>query len=172
MKELYTIKQGNHSASGINFNAHFGIERLSFSITPDANCLYDLGNNNNYDINKFFGLTWGLDPLKNSFRIGWNCAKQNGMIQYYYYIHNNGKRNPGPTDDPFKTLIYESLPGIEKRFLVTFHREQILVGVVDETLDSIPFNFQGVPNWGVYNHLYFGGNQTAPHDMTVRIIRY
>lgn len=172
MEKTYTIKKGNHSASGLNFKMHSGIESIRFSITPHENCLYDLGNNNNYDINKFFGLTFGFDPLKNSFRIGSNCAKQNGAIQYYYYIHNKGLRVPAPTDDPFKTLLFETLPKVESLFTAYLNRSGNDITLLTPNSPQaliIPFNFSGVPNYGVYNHFYFGGDQTAPHDMSMTL---
>ena len=175
MKELYTIKKGKHFASGLNFNPHYGLDKLSFSITPHVNCLYTLGNANDYDINKFFGVTWGLDPLKNSFRIGWNCSKQNGMIQYYYYFHNKGSRWPGTIDDPYKTLICESFPGSLENFTLKFNRRANTITLLRGNglnFTMFPFDFNGVPNWGVYNHPYFGGDETAPHDMSMKIIKY
>lgn len=171
MREIYTIKQGNHYASGLNLKLHSGLEKLSFSITPEENCLYNLGNENNMDINKFFGVTWGLDPDNNSFRIGWNCYKQNGLIQYHYYIHNHGIRIPGPTDPYDKTLLFEGKPGIEEYFEIHFYKPYDVIEILfdNKAVMRVPFNFQNVPNWGRYSFPYFGGDQTAPHDMSCRI---
>ena len=172
MKEIYTIKQGNHYASGINFKLHSGLEKLSFSITPDENCLYDLGNNNNMDINKVFGVTWGLDPDNNSFRIGWNCYKQNGLIQYHYYIHNHGVRIPGPTDPYDKTLLFESPAEVEQKFEISFYKNTNLIQIYshwNNQFKTTNFNFGGVSCCGRYNFPFFGGDQTAPHDMSCRI---
>lgn len=176
MKELYTIKQGNHYASGINVKLHSGLGKLSFSITPDENCLYDLKNNNNYDINKFYGITWGLDPGNNSFRIGWNCHKQNGLIQWFYYIHNHGIRTPAPGDPYDKTLLFEAPAGIEQKFDILFDKSTNRI-IIDTPITPLRqdiysnsyFNFQNVPTWGRYNYPYFGGDQTAPHYMTTII---
>jgi len=175
MKELYTIKEGNFYASGINFKTHFGLESLSFIVTPDANCVYNLGNANNQDINKFFGVTWGWDPDNNSFRSGWNCYKQNGLLQYHYYAHNHGVRDPGPNEDPGKALLFEAPPGEPHRFDLLFNRKKNQVLVISDTettnakLRAVPFDFSGVPIFGRYNFPYAGGDQPAQHDMTMRI---
>lgn len=36
-----------------------------------------------------------------------------------------------------------------------------------EFSEKIPFDFSGVPRWGFRLFPYFGGNKTAPHDMTI-----
>jgi hypothetical protein len=173
--KTYTIEQGNHSASGLNFKIHSGLQSLSFSAILNENCLYDLGNNNNMDINKIYGITWGFQPEKNSFRIGWNCYKQNGLIQYFYYIHNNFTRNPVPSDPYDKTMLFEALPGLayEHRFNISFEKTLNRIGIYinedSSLIQYIPFNFSGVPTYGVYNHPYFGGDETAPHNMTLII---
>lgn len=168
----YTIKQGNHYASEMNLRPpHFNLKSLSFSVTMEENCLYNLGNENNKDINKVYGVTWGLDPLNNSFLIGWNCFKQNGLTQFFHYSNNHFLRNPAPSEPHDKTLLFEAPVKTTQRFSLFIDRPNNKVHVGSENvIVSVPYNFNNVPIWGYYNRPYFGGNQVAQHDMNLEII--
>lgn len=169
--KTYTIQQGNHYADGLNFSFHSGKEWLNFEASFYPSCIYDLGDNDNYDINKLRGLTWGLMNDDNSFRIGWNCEKQNGKIQLHYYIHDRGAMRYG--------YITEVSPGEWFSFSINFDRTGIFihpdgsktVGVIHIYITShnlatdVSFNFSGIPKSGYYNYPYFGGNEVAPHTM-------
>lgn len=170
----YQIDKGNHSANGVNFQTHSNKTGFDFYITLDANCYYDLSNDNNYDINKIFGYTWGFDPGNNSFRIGWNCYKKNGLIQIFYYTHNFKVRNPAPTDNYDKTLLFEAPTGTRMHFWGDFLRWPGAIRIYSSEYSGyvdVPFNFVNVPLWGVYNNPYFGGDEVAPHTMNFTIER-
>lgn len=171
--KTYTIHKDWHKADyGLNFAKRMSISDMSFAITPAPNCMYDLESEDNKDINKIYGISWGLStPENNSFRIGWSCYKQNGLIQWFYYIHNHHVRNPGPNDPYDKTLIYESFPGVEIEFYVVFNRG---MGTIDITIiggrtTTVEFDFHNVPNTSFYCFPYFGGNNKAPHTMNILI---
>jgi hypothetical protein len=170
--EEYVIKKGNHSSSGIHIKSHKYRTGFAFSAKLHANCLYDLNSNDNYNINKLYGLCWGLDPLNNSFRIGWNCQRQNGMIQYFYYIHNHKIRNPAPTDNYDKTFLFELPPEIKVTFNIEFLRGQDLIKIYVSGYPVpfyAPFDFNNVPLTGWWLYFYFGGNNKAPHTMSATI---
>ena len=174
--ELFRIEEGNHYASGLNFKPFWSLTRISFSTILYENCMYDLGNLNNMDINKIYGVTFGLDQDNNSFRIGWNCYKQNGLLQYHYYAHNQGVRNPAPNDPYDKALLFEAPSSEQHRFDIILNRKDNEIAVMSD-LDTelaktkrVPFNFSGVPTWGRYNFPYFGGDEVAQHNMDIIII--
>ena len=58
--------------------------RLAHQNTP---CKYHFGNYNDYDVNKLWGITFGVNPLKNSIRFGWNCEDNDGKILYGYLLN-------------------------------------------------------------------------------------
>jgi hypothetical protein len=168
----YQIEFGKHSPTGLNFRTHNEKTGFDFTLTLNNNCLYNLGTDDNYDINKAYGYTWGFDPENNSFRIGWNCQRQNGRIQYFYYTHNFKLRNPGPSDPYDKTFLFESVPGVRHHFWGEFLRWPGAIRIYSSGYAGyrdIPFNFKNVPLWGVYNYPYFGGDQTAPHRMNFTV---
>lgn len=162
--KIYTIEEGNHYCNGINVKFHSNVRALHFETNLNSNCLYTLGTVDDFDINKIYGITWGLLNDKNSFRIGWNCQNANGMIQYHAYLHDRGVMR-------YKYL-FESLPGSTEIFGVVFERGSNEIQIFSSGgITTIPFDFTGIVNYGYYNWPYFGGNSTAPHYMTMGIRR-
>lgn len=88
--KTYTIPAGQHKSTPWNIKFHDGKKILKFTFRLSSDCYYNLGNNNNADINKIYGLNWSLFSDANSFRIGWSCKDQNYMAQMYGYFHRNG----------------------------------------------------------------------------------
>lgn len=164
--KTYTIKQGAHYANGLNFKLHSNLHQLNFKAKLSSNCLYHLGNTDDFDINKVYGVTWGLTNDDNSFRIGWNCESNNGLIQYFAYMHIDGTM-----DEEF---LFEESPEVVINFHVEFDRDndKILVYRLDlGSLEAYAINypFENVSAMGYYNFPYFGGNKVAPHLMNIGI---
>ena len=166
----YTIKQGNHYANGLNFKLHNNLHQLNFKAKLSSNCLYQFPDitgehdADNFDINKVHGVTWGLFNDNDSFRTGWNCGANNGLHQWYAYIHERGIMK--------YQFLFEEEPNVEVNFNNWFLRSNNLIGI--ERLDKsgsyeVPFNFEGVSEMGYYNFPYFGGNKVAPHLMNIGI---
>jgi hypothetical protein len=66
----YRIKKNNHY-SGFHFRPILGNMKLSFECILDETCTYNLGDVDQYDINKLIGLSYGYHHI-NSIRLGWN----------------------------------------------------------------------------------------------------
>jgi DUF971 family protein len=162
--KTYTIKQGNHYANGLNFKLHSNLHQLNFKAKLSSNCLYQFDDADNFDINKLYGVTWGLTNDNNSFRIGWNCQNNNGMIQYFAYMHKNGSMS--------WQYLFQELPNVEINFHIEFLKDVNYINIYRlDAMESygIWYQFSDVSNTGYYNFPYFGGNKVAPHDMTIGI---
>lgn len=163
--KTYTIKQGNNYCNGFNFKLHNNLHQLNFKAKLYRNCLYHLGTVDDGDICKVHGVTWSLFNDNNSFRIGWNCKHNNGLHQWYAYMHEGGIRKD--------KYLFEEEPDVEVNFHNEFLRGSNLIGI--ERLDAtgiyeVPFNFDGVGTLGYYNYPYFGGDPiVAPHLMNIGI---
>jgi hypothetical protein len=162
----YVIKKGNHYANGLNLKFWYGKNQLRFKGVFDASCLYNLNSSDNYDINKLYGLTFGLFNDNYSIRIGWNCGQQNGKIQLYAYFHTSGNIEPSP--------VYLGEVEVNRDFSIVIDLTRGIEGNIFIKLNlfkeiKINYNFTSVPNYGYYNHPYFGGNKKAPHDMYITI---
>ena len=162
--KTYTIKQGNHYANGLNFKLHSNLHQLNFKAKLSSNCLYQFGDVDDQDINKVYGVTWGLTNDDNSFRIGWNCQFNDDQIQYHAYMHQNGAM--------VYKYLFQELPEVVLNFHIDFLKDTDTINIYRlDTMESfsVSFPFTGVPNTGYYNFPYFGGNKVAPHLMNIGI---
>ena len=162
--KIYTIKQGNHYANGLNFKLHSNLHQLNFKARLSWNCLYQLGDTDDFDINKVYGVTWGLTNDNNSFRIGWNCEANNDMIQYFAYMHVEGVMD--------SEYLFSERPDTIVNLHVEFDRDNdsIIIYRLDlMSVYSVNYPFENVSSMGYYNFPYFGGNKVAPHLMNIGI---
>lgn len=163
--KTYTIEAGNHYANGINVKPWIGKTQYKFKALFDESCLYDLGNYNNKDINKLAGLTFSWWNDDNSVRIGWNCSLQNGKVQLFGYFHKGGVIDYLPLGQADVNTFVE--------FYIDIDRPAGTIWITSSNIGfayPTSFNFSGVPKYGYYNYPYFGGDETAPHDMQITII--
>lgn len=161
---IYTIKKGRHNSNILNINRlwlGFGAYRLDFSFQFLNNPTYRFGNEDDMDINKLFGLSFGLDHHKNSFRLGWRPVNDD-QVSLHLYWYNKGKR----CDEFMYIINYNTLVNggmiidRDRSLITTFLHVKGNV-ISEETY----FNFKGVSPWSLRLFPYFGGNKTAPHDI-------
>ena len=90
---MKTICKNRHYNGIIPFpdGVHFGLREIEFEFTFLPSCRYDLGTADQYDLNKLYGLSWGL-PHQESARFAWRYNKAHDMIDVfaYPYINNVG----------------------------------------------------------------------------------
>jgi len=168
MNKIYTIKKGRHS-SGLNFGLTFS-RTLRFSAMFFDSCLYDIKDNDDYDINKLFGFSTSYFHHFNSARIGWRCNKKK-EIELFAYSYVNGKRNSVylgvvDTNSDFECTIIDT----EKAYLYNVKVSDIK----DNEIINKEYNATVIKNrdWFFFHyHLfpYFGGNKTAPHTMKILV---
>lgn len=169
----YTIKQGQNYPTPKQFTTHGSISAMVKTVTFDASCIYQLGNEDDADINKLFG--WGVGLTnQHSLRIGWNC-KSGGGIDLYAYIHYNGQRWVIPKDSiiegsgqligkGFKTGLPIACGIYRARDSITFEATQ------EGVKRKYVIRFANFPDgFGWYQYPYFGGTSTAPHTMIIII---
>lgn len=161
MEKVYTIHKGFH-ISHILPKFHNNKSFIKFSFKFSKECLYDLGNDNNQDINKLFGLGFGFNHHIQSFRIGWNCEKQNDKIQLFSYYYNDSIRKMEyicdiNVDEVYDCYIY--FDRASNRIFVDISQESFNIN------NSYDFRFKDCKRWGFYLFPYFGGDECSPHKM-------
>ena len=155
----YTIKEGNHR-SGIYFRPHFEKTILRYNVTFGESCIYDLGNENQADINKLCGISFGLHH-NNSARFGWACV--GGMIELFAYCYVNKKRvwkSLGLVDVGKTYELHLDVNDKSYHFWVYSPDEPTRFKVVDKTKTC---------KWGYMLYPYFGGDEVAPHDIHIAL---
>jgi hypothetical protein len=165
MSKTYTIPQAKHS-SGIHFRPHLQQKFLQYDIKFDRTSIYQFHNEDQYDINKLFGLSFGLHHT-NSVRFGWrSLGNYSSKIEILAYCYVNGERVIEEHDN-----LYIAMIDLNK-----FYRFRINVGENDYTLTifdhlhnigSITIPHRDLPFWGYHLYPYFGGNRKAPQDINI-----
>lgn len=146
--------------SELRFNAIFGL-----------GCNYDLGNSDQADVNKLYGLQFGWSSQRASARVGWRYVPstkvegRRGLIELLLYVHDGRERIILPIanvalGEGFSCSLFIS------------GQSQVLA-FFDCNTASIFKNYQleHVKPWRLKFRLfpYFGGNQVAPKLMKIFI---
>lgn len=158
MFNKYFIKKGNHR-SGYYFRPHFNVKYIKYQVLFKQNCIYQFGDIDDFDINKLFGLSFGMHHT-NSVRFGWNT--DSGEIGIHNYCYISGKRVmskiasiPTETSFVFEIFIYDSYYELK---------------ITDMDGKLIGWSEVAKPKttkWGYHLFPYFGGNKCAPHNIDI-----
>ncbi|WP_439584777.1 hypothetical protein [Dyadobacter bucti] len=155
----YTIRSGEHEVSN-NVSSLFTSGSMRFQVLFDSSCVYKtkIPENQN-DINKLMGFSdCSSQHQQNSARFGWNWRE--GALRMYAYVYVNGQR--------------------QERELGTAEINEITSCKIELRENSYIFTYRGVEtvmprhcSGGVgvaYKLLpYFGGDETAPQEIKIKI---
>jgi hypothetical protein len=166
---FYLIKKGNHYASMSIFEKlgaiGWNIRTLSMRFIFRNECWWSPPRNtDDHDLNKLAGIGFGTNHHNNSVRLAWVPDFANpGMINVYGYTYDEKKEGQKHTSVFIKSVhVQEPVTGkIESREGKYF----ITVKDVTVTMDNVKSD----PNLCLRLFPYFGGNNTAPHDMVIEL---
>ena len=157
---IYTIPEGEHS-SGSHFN-HPTNSKITFKFMLDESAIYETEiPENQYDVNKIYGFSdFGLRHQKYSIRLGWRYL--NNKIELCWLRHEEGRHSSATIRTIETDVVYNAIINI-----TTFYYEIVIDG------DTTLVRRRPEGNWGLvrryYLYPYFGGNEYAPHDITIKI---
>lgn len=151
----YTIKQGEHKSV---FSMDLCSNVLEYDVMFDESAMYDLKSVDQYDINKLFGFN-SCNSLhhSNSARFGWTYVTGDS-IEIYAYIYENSIRY-------FQKIYtvkiddWNSYKLTDNYFAYVFEVNSFTY-IYTKTQDC-------TTNYHYKLYPYFGGNQVAPHDITI-----
>lgn len=151
-----TIRQGTHSPFRLpSVVTEYEIaHRVMF--TPS--CRYDIGPEQS-DVNKLFGVGYAPHHHRNSVRFGWRYDRQSDMIEILAYWYLDGQRYIHP-------MMFAGI-GQTLHYAIRRNADHHLLIARWQTF-SVPVHSQRV---GYLLRPYFGGNMTAPHDITINMTR-
>ncbi len=155
----YRIKQGEHYA---DHNDYSPIEtsELKFVVKFDSSAIYTSKDVvNQFDINKLYGFSDNnTHHHQYSARFGWSWT--NSALHLYAYVYNEGvvvKEDLGTA--PLNTEISCSIKVEESDYLFR----------MNDKIMSMPRKSTTPKAKGYRLYPYFGGDETAPHDITIQI---
>lgn len=163
---VYLIKEGQHKSNVQGSLPGNGLrslksERLAFTARFDRSAIYNLGDDDQYDINKLFGFSdCNSHHQTNSARFGWTYNLKTEMVDIYAYVYSNGDRK-------IKKLGAARI-GETKQYVLAVSEGHFQFSF-DNTVEE--FERGASCSTGLYYMLYpyFGGNRPAPHDITIAI---
>jgi hypothetical protein len=151
----FKIKKGAHKSS---YSLTYTDKKsFSFFVKFDETCVYKtVDATNQEDVNKLIGISDGFSHTKNSARFGWRYL--NGKLEILGYTHFNGKFN-------FEKICDLEIGKEYQCDLVIGEDYKFSVAGKTISMDRFPkksgFNYYLWP--------YFGGNETAPHDIEIKV---
>jgi hypothetical protein len=154
----YTIQQGNHFCDQSTLKS-VRTSEMKFMVVFDASAVYTTTNPvNQYDINKLWGFSEGFDNQYNSARFGWNWY--NNALHLHAYVYNRGTRiNQEIAVVPIGTEISCSIKVSGSSYVFAVNGTSITMSRGLST--SSASGYQQYP--------YFGGDEVAPHKISIKI---
>jgi len=158
--KIYSISKGNHESDGNNFEYSL-IKSLKFYVIFDSSAIYKTSDTSNQnDINKLYGFTdCGSMIHDNSARFGWRWYNNQLQLLSYCYVNGNIK----------KKFITNVDIGEEIYCAILSCNEYYLFQVNELPFDTVKraCSFDSINKYMCYP--YFGGNETAPHKIAIKI---
>ena len=130
---------------------------IRYIVRFDDSCRYNIGKDQG-DINKLFGIGYFPHHHKNSVRIGWNYHPVTDKIRLYAYWYINGVRD----------WLYMDSVNIGDYVYASIHINR---GTHKIDIQGNRFVIVRKGSLGYLLGPYFGGNQTAPHNINLEITR-
>ena len=155
----YVIRKGNHSVDGDHFKI-LRTNRINCEVVFDSTAAYQSGlPENQLDVNKLIGFSdCTNNHHQNSARIGWAWNGQ--AVRLYAYAYVNGERVIKPLGDfPLNRPVTCSVAATGDQYYFS-------AGTIVDSISRFCASYSGT-RYKLYP--YFGGNEVAPHDITIRM---
>ena len=172
------IKKGRHYPYLIPIAFPFWVKKDDGSFRTDrfrftASCMFNLHDEDQWDVNKLFGFSIGHHQKGSSFRFGWRPLLNNMTIEIVAYEYHDGVRQKTmPICEVQLNKWYKFrvgyLPHINRtHYLVMDERTNKLIKDREIYEFSNDFVLKKKSGLGYTLGVYFGGNEKAPQDITI-----
>jgi len=124
-------------------------------------CMFDLHDEDQWDVNKLFGFSIGHHQKGTSFRFGWRPLLNNMTIEIVAYEYHDGFR--------LRTMpICEVELNKWHEFIISYNpQKQKTFYFVNKKSFSNNVSLAKKSGLGYTLGVYFGGNEKAPQDITI-----
>ena len=154
----YTIRKGQNYCDQ-NTIKLVKTSEMKFVARFDTSAIYATVNPvNQYDINKLYGFSEGYNHQVNSARIGWRWS--DGALRLFGYVYKSSVRySQEITTIPFNTDITCSIKLSGYNYLITANGITV----------TLPRALNTASASGYQLYPYFGGDETAPKNISIKI---
>lgn len=162
------IKKGKHYPGLLPFSFPWPVwmrkdktKTLTAEFMFTDTCLYDLQDEDQWDINKLFGFSIGHHHKHGSFRFGWRPILEGNLIEILGYEYHNGVRQ--------KPIPICKLPLNQwNKFKISYSNDRCrTIYEVNNITVVNPVFLERDRGLGYRLGVYFGGNETSPHDIII-----
>ena len=156
---IYTIRQGRHYCNN-NIYTEIETAELKFSMVFDSSAIYQtIVPENQKDINKLFGFSDNESQHHLfSARFGWRWS--NDSLRLFSYVYNNGELMYEEIATlQIGTEYYCSIAVTDSSYKFRFNDQESVMPRTSTTPMAKGFKL----------YPYFGGDETAPHDIRIWI---
>lgn len=155
------IFKGFHFSFPRLIGIYKNIKSIRIFIKPDSNFKFKHRNINDNDSNKLFGISFGLNHHKNSIRI--TAVWDEDTILYKLYYYNNGVRT-------ILNLFNDDITSVNDFHIKLNRKGNYFTIKSTNYFQFIEYDFNNISKWSYLLGFYFGGNNTAPHKMSVKLV--
>ena len=154
----YLIRTGQHYSDTRPLK-YVTVTEMKFFAKFDQSAIYQaVIPENQYDINKLWGFSEGFNNQYNSARMGWGYS--NGAIRLYGYVYSKGVR--------YSKEITTVLPGQENSCSIKISGSTYIISANGVSV-TLPRGTTATKASGFQQYPYFGGNEVAPHNISIFI---
>jgi len=156
----YFIRKGNHYADGSKMEI-LRSNSIHCEVMFDSTAIYEsVDKTNQEDVNKLIGFSdCNTAHHENSARLGWSW-NGHAVVLYAYTYMDKERMIKTLAEVPLKQLVTCSVSAIDNHYFFT----------VNSIADSLPRHCNDYNGERYKLFPYFGGDETAPHD--IRIVIY
>lgn len=154
----YLIRKGQHYSDKRPLKSVSTAE-MKFFAKFDQSAIYQTTiPGNQLDINKLWGFSEGFDNQYNSARMGWGYSY--GAIRLYGYVYSKGVR--------YSKEIITVVPGQEISCSIKISGSTYIISANGVSV-TLPRGTTTTKASGFQQYPYFGGDEVAPHDISIFI---
>ena len=154
----YTIRQGQHYCDQNGLKS-VKTSEMKFMVKFDNSAIYQaILPENQYDIHKLWGFSEGLNNQYNSARIGWSW--NDNALSLYGYVYAKGVR--------YYQEITPVVIGTDINCSIKLSGNTYIFTVNGISV-TLPRGASTATASGLQQYPYFGGDETAPHLITILI---
>lgn len=156
--KTYTIKEGDHYSTYEVSN--YSGDNLKFSAIFDESAIYTSEiEENQHDINKLYGFSdCKSHHHQNSARFGWRWYRDRIEIMAYTYVEGERQSKFVGVAQMHKSHNY-GIRIVDDKYIFSF--DDVAVEMPRGCEDEVKLKYRLFP--------YFGGDEVAPHDITIFI---